>query len=117
MTISLCRHEEVQCPFQGWTPRHPRLPGIPEVLGFLLIFLFYSVKGEMPCSSRVPQFPTQDSLSPAFQKSPTWGLATCKNMDLAWSGNRILVPKSPFKSRTVLDGFQDESPKKLDPME
>ena len=52
-----------------------------------------------------------------FQKSPMWGLATCKNMDLAWLGNRILVPKSPFKSRTVLDGFQDESPKKLDPME
>ena len=47
--------------------------------------------------------------SQKFQKSPVRGLAR--------SGNRILVPKSPFKSRTVLDGFQDESPKKLDPME
>ena len=33
VTISLCRHEKVQCPFQGWTPRHPRLPpGLPTAL-------------------------------------------------------------------------------------
>ena len=95
MTISLCRHEEVQCPFQGWTPRHPRLPGIPEVLGFLLIFLFYSVKGEMPCSSRVPQFPTQDSLSPAFQKSPTWG------RPLRWGPRGGFIPHQRWDHRLL----------------
>ncbi|KAB0372310.1 hypothetical protein FD755_016102 [Muntiacus reevesi] len=55
--------------------------------------------------------------SQKFQKSSTQGLATYKNMDLAWSGNRILVPKSPIKTGTVLDSFQDESSKNLDPME
>ncbi|KAM9665040.1 LOW QUALITY PROTEIN: chromodomain Y-like protein [Dama dama] len=51
-----------------------------------------------------------------FQKSSTQGQATYKNMDLAWLGNRILVPKSPIKSGTVLDSFQHESPENPDPM-
>ncbi|KAF6344202.1 chromodomain Y like [Rhinolophus ferrumequinum] len=38
-------------------------------------------------------------------------------MDLAKSGIKILVPKSPIKSRTAVDGFQSESPEKLDPVE
>ncbi|KAB0347438.1 hypothetical protein FD754_012295 [Muntiacus muntjak] len=55
--------------------------------------------------------------SQKFQKSSAQGLATYKNMDLAHSGNRILVPKSPIKTGTVLDSFQDESPENPDPME
>ena len=51
------------------------------------------------------------------QKSPACGLATAKNMDVARSGNRIPVPKSPIKSGTVLGGFHDESPEKPDPTE
>nr|XP_013006928.1 chromodomain Y-like protein [Cavia porcellus] len=38
-------------------------------------------------------------------------------MDLAKSGIKILVPKSPIKSRTAVDGFPSESPEKLDPIE
>ncbi|ELW71773.1 Chromodomain Y-like protein [Tupaia chinensis] len=38
-------------------------------------------------------------------------------MDLAKSGIKILVPKSPIKSRTAVDGFQNESPEKLDSIE
>ncbi|XP_074126952.1 chromodomain Y-like protein isoform X2 [Sminthopsis crassicaudata] len=38
-------------------------------------------------------------------------------MDLAKSGIKILVPKSPIKSRTAVDGFQNESPDKLDQIE
>lgn len=60
-------------PSEGGPPMHPRLPRLPEVLGFLLLFLLQSVKGEntflIPC---VTCLPTQDSLGPAFQKSPTW---------------------------------------------
>ncbi|KAB0354833.1 hypothetical protein FD755_022292 [Muntiacus reevesi] len=55
--------------------------------------------------------------SQKFRKSPAPGLATRKNMDLARSGIKILVPKSPIKSRTAVDGFQDESPEKPDPVE
>ncbi|KAM9665109.1 LOW QUALITY PROTEIN: chromodomain Y-like protein [Dama dama] len=55
--------------------------------------------------------------SQKFQESSARGLATYKNMDLARLGNRILVPKSPIKSGTVLDSFQDESPENPDPME
>ncbi|XP_048364479.1 chromodomain Y-like protein [Sphaerodactylus townsendi] len=40
-----------------------------------------------------------------------------KNMDLSKSGIKILVPKSPIKSRTAVDGFQNESPGKLDRVE
>ncbi|KAB0369267.1 hypothetical protein FD755_019272 [Muntiacus reevesi] len=55
--------------------------------------------------------------SQKFQKSSAQGLAPYKNMDLARSGNRILVPKSPIKTGTVLDSFQDESPENPDPTE
>ncbi|KAF4008433.1 hypothetical protein G4228_020167 [Cervus hanglu yarkandensis] len=34
-------------------------------------------------------------------------------MDLAWSDIRILMPKSPIKGTTAVDGFQDESPENL----
>ncbi|KAM9665050.1 chromodomain Y-like protein [Dama dama] len=54
--------------------------------------------------------------SQKFQESSARGLATYKYMDLARLGNRILVPKSPIKSGTVLDSFQDESPENPDPM-
>ncbi|XP_054841980.1 chromodomain Y-like protein [Eublepharis macularius] len=40
-----------------------------------------------------------------------------KNMDLSKSGIKILVPKSPIKIRTAVDGFQNESPGKLDRIE
>ncbi|CAI9181608.1 unnamed protein product [Rangifer tarandus platyrhynchus] len=45
------------------------------------------------------------------------GMATCKNMDLAKSDIRILVPKGPIQGSTGVHGFQDESPEKLDPVE
>nr|XP_034982289.1 chromodomain Y-like protein isoform X3 [Zootoca vivipara] len=51
-----------------------------------------------------------------FRKNNT-PLSSRKNMDLAKSGIKILVPKSPIKSRTAVDGFQSESPDKLDRIE
>nr|XP_014344431.1 PREDICTED: chromodomain Y-like protein [Latimeria chalumnae] len=38
-------------------------------------------------------------------------------MDLAKSGIKILVPKSPMKNRITVDGFQNENADKLDQME
>uniref|UniRef100_H0Y1A0 Chromodomain Y like n=1 Tax=Otolemur garnettii TaxID=30611 RepID=H0Y1A0_OTOGA len=38
-------------------------------------------------------------------------------MDLAKSGIKILVPKTPIKNRTSVDCFQNEKSKKLDPIE
>ncbi|XP_032318323.1 chromodomain Y-like protein [Camelus dromedarius] len=55
--------------------------------------------------------------SQKFRKNTAPSLSTRKNMDLAKSGIKILVPKSPIKSRTTVDGFQSESPEKLDPVE
>ncbi|XP_049571532.1 chromodomain Y-like protein isoform X1 [Orcinus orca] len=55
--------------------------------------------------------------SQKFRKNPAPSLSNRKNMDLAKSGIKILVPKSPIKSRTAVDGFQSESPEKLDPVE
>ncbi|XP_029070930.1 chromodomain Y-like protein isoform X2 [Monodon monoceros] len=55
--------------------------------------------------------------SQKFRKDPAPSLLNRKNMDLAKSGIKILVPKSPIKSRSVVDGFQSESPEKLDPVE
>lgn len=52
-----------------------------------------------------------------FRKNTAPSLSNRKNMDLAKSGIKILVPKSPIKSRTAVDGFQSESPEKLDPVE
>uniref|UniRef100_A0A8C5XJ66 Chromo domain-containing protein n=1 Tax=Microcebus murinus TaxID=30608 RepID=A0A8C5XJ66_MICMU len=55
--------------------------------------------------------------SQKFRKNTAPSLSSRKNMDLANSGIKILVPKSPIKSRTVVDGFQNENPEKLDPVE
>nr|CAI9689292.1 unnamed protein product [Rangifer tarandus platyrhynchus] len=55
--------------------------------------------------------------SQKFRKSPMPGMATCKNLDLAKSDIRILVPKSPIQGSTGVHGFQDDSPEKLDPVE
>uniref|UniRef100_A0A8C5JY75 Chromodomain Y-like protein n=1 Tax=Jaculus jaculus TaxID=51337 RepID=A0A8C5JY75_JACJA len=55
--------------------------------------------------------------SQKFRKNTAPPLAGRRNMDLAKSGIKILVPKSPIKSRTSMDGFQSESPEKLDPAE
>ncbi|XP_037698319.1 chromodomain Y-like protein [Choloepus didactylus] len=55
--------------------------------------------------------------SPKFRKNAAPALSNRKNMDLAKSGIKILVPKSPIKSRTAVDGFQSESPEKLDSVE
>lgn len=52
-----------------------------------------------------------------FRKSVAPSLSGRKNMDLAKSGIKILVPKSPIKSRTAVDGFPSESPEKLEPAE
>ncbi|XP_031408549.1 chromodomain Y-like protein [Meleagris gallopavo] len=49
-----------------------------------------------------------------FRKNNSPSLSGRKNMDLAKSGIKILVPKSPIKSRTAVDGFQNESPDKMD---
>uniref|UniRef100_H9GJT0 Chromo domain-containing protein n=1 Tax=Anolis carolinensis TaxID=28377 RepID=H9GJT0_ANOCA len=51
-----------------------------------------------------------------FRKNNT-PLSGRKNMDLSKSGIKILVPKSPIKSRTAVDGFQNESSDKLDRIE
>lgn len=55
--------------------------------------------------------------SQKFRKNTAPSLSNRKNMDLAKSGIKILVPKSPIKSRTAVDGFQSESPEQLDPVE
>ncbi|KAM6176456.1 chromodomain Y-like protein [Erethizon dorsatum] len=55
--------------------------------------------------------------SQKFRKNAAPSLSGRKNMDLAKSGIKILVPKSPIKSRTAVDGFPSESPEKLDPIE
>ncbi|XP_052012667.1 chromodomain Y-like protein isoform X1 [Apodemus sylvaticus] len=55
--------------------------------------------------------------SQKFRKNTAPSLANRKNMDLAKSGIKILVPKSPVKGRTSVDGFQGESPEKLDPVD
>uniref|UniRef100_A0A8C5ZKX6 Chromodomain Y-like protein n=1 Tax=Marmota marmota marmota TaxID=9994 RepID=A0A8C5ZKX6_MARMA len=55
--------------------------------------------------------------SQKFRKNTSPSPSSRKNMDLAKSGIKILVPKSPIKSRTPVDGFQSESPEKLDPVE
>ncbi|XP_055964463.1 chromodomain Y-like protein [Sorex fumeus] len=64
--------------------------------------------------------PRAPQLLPAgqkFRKSVAPSLSGRKNMDLAKSGIKILVPKSPIKSRTAVDGFPSESPEKLEPTE
>lgn len=55
--------------------------------------------------------------SQKFRKNTTPSLSNRKSMDLTKSGIKILVPKSPIKSRTAVDGFQNESPENPDPVE
>ncbi|XP_033615772.1 chromodomain Y-like protein [Fukomys damarensis] len=55
--------------------------------------------------------------SQKFRRNTVPSLSSRKNMDLAKTGIKILVPKSPIKSRTAVDGFPRESPEKLDPVE
>ncbi|XP_054020050.1 chromodomain Y-like protein isoform X3 [Dryobates pubescens] len=57
------------------------------------------------------------SATQKFRKNNPPSLSGRKNMDLAKSGIKILVPKSPIKSRTTVDGFQNESPDKMDHIE
>ncbi|XP_053323560.1 chromodomain Y-like protein [Spea bombifrons] len=57
------------------------------------------------------------SISPKLRKSPSQAIPLRKNMDLSRSGIKILVPKSPMKSRTSMDGFQNESTEKLNHIE
>ncbi|NXH96725.1 CDYL protein, partial [Pachycephala philippinensis] len=57
------------------------------------------------------------STTQKFRKNNSPSLSGRKNMDLAKSGIKILVPKSPIKSRTTVDGFQNESPDKMDHIE
>lgn len=56
------------------------------------------------------------SSAPKFRKNAS-PLSGRKNMDLSKSGIKILVPKSPIKSRIAVDGFQNECPGKLDRIE
>lgn len=52
-----------------------------------------------------------------FRKTTAPSLWNWKNMDLANSGTKILVPKSSIRSRTAMHSFQSESPKKLHPVD
>ncbi|KFO26686.1 Chromodomain Y-like protein [Fukomys damarensis] len=51
--------------------------------------------------------------SQKFRKNTALSLFSQKNMDLAKPGIRILMPNSPIKSRTEVDGFLSKSPEKL----
>ncbi|KAG8442440.1 hypothetical protein GDO86_011284 [Hymenochirus boettgeri] len=55
--------------------------------------------------------------SPKLRKSPSQASPVKKAMDLSRSGIKILVPKSPMKSRISVDGFQNESTEKLNNLE
>ncbi|XP_069469549.1 chromodomain Y-like protein [Ambystoma mexicanum] len=52
-----------------------------------------------------------------FRRSPSHALSNRRSMDLSRSGIKILVPKSPMKSRTSVDSFQNEGLHKLDQMD
>lgn len=52
-----------------------------------------------------------------FRNNTAPSLSKRKNTDLAKSGIKILVPKSPIKSRAAVEGFQSDSPEQLDPVE
>ncbi|OCT74442.1 chromodomain Y-like protein isoform X1 [Xenopus laevis] len=55
--------------------------------------------------------------SPKLRRSPSQAIPSRKNIDLSRSGIKILVPKSPMKSRTSVDGFQNENTEKLNHLE
>ncbi|KAM8966796.1 chromodomain Y-like protein [Pelodytes ibericus] len=57
------------------------------------------------------------SVSPKLRKSPSQAIPIRRNVDLSRSGIKILVPKSPMKSRISVDGFQSESTEKLNHIE
>ncbi|XP_053571804.1 chromodomain Y-like protein [Bombina bombina] len=57
------------------------------------------------------------SSSPKLRRSPSQAIPVRKNVDLSRSGIKILVPKSPMKSRISIDGFQNESTEKLNHIE
>ncbi|XP_063779149.1 chromodomain Y-like protein isoform X1 [Pseudophryne corroboree] len=57
------------------------------------------------------------SASPKLRKSPSQIIPVRKNMDLSRSGIKILVPKSPMKNRSSIDGFQNETGEKLNQIE
>ncbi|RXM27822.1 Chromodomain Y-like protein [Acipenser ruthenus] len=52
-----------------------------------------------------------------YRRTTAQTVAGRKSMDLAKSGIKILVPKNPMKSRTVLEGFQSDRTDNLDQME
>ncbi|XP_075069111.1 chromodomain Y-like protein isoform X1 [Mixophyes fleayi] len=57
------------------------------------------------------------STSPKLRKSPSQVIPVRKNMDLSRTGIKILVPKSPMKNRSSVDGFQNETGEKLNHIE
>ncbi|XP_041101091.1 chromodomain Y-like protein isoform X1 [Polyodon spathula] len=52
-----------------------------------------------------------------YRRTTAQAVAGRKSMDLAKSGIKILVPKNPMKSRTMLEGFQGDRTDNLDQME
>ncbi|MBN3276207.1 CDYL protein, partial [Polyodon spathula] len=52
-----------------------------------------------------------------YRRTTAQAVAGRKSMDLAKSGIKILVPKNPMKSRTMLEGFQGDRTDDLDQME
>ncbi|XP_038624020.1 chromodomain Y-like protein [Tachyglossus aculeatus] len=52
--------------------------------------------------------------SQKLRKNTAPSLSNRKTIDFTKSGIKILVPKSPIKSRTAVEDFQNESPDKLD---
>ncbi|XP_051785168.1 chromodomain Y-like protein isoform X1 [Erpetoichthys calabaricus] len=55
--------------------------------------------------------------SQKYRRTTAQSVAGRKSMDLAKSGIKILVPKSPMKNRIVVDGFQNDRPDNLDQIE
>ncbi|XP_004847811.1 chromodomain Y-like protein isoform X2 [Heterocephalus glaber] len=74
---------------------------------------------EAPVMGRDPESRSSALLaaSQKLRRSTASALPSRKSMDLAKSGIKILVPKSPTKSRTAVDGFPSEGPGKLDSVE
>ncbi|MGH0152967.1 UNVERIFIED_CONTAM: hypothetical protein FKN15_023852 [Acipenser sinensis] len=52
-----------------------------------------------------------------YRRTTAQTVAGRKSMDLAKSGIKILVPKNPMKSRSVLEGFQSDRTDNIDQME
>lgn len=71
------------------------------------------VLAKEPAAEPPPLLPA----GPRFRRGAAPALSGRKSMDLARSGIKILVPKSPIKSRTAVEGLAGESPEKLEPAE